>query len=79
MSKTLRFVTSKKNSISRKIFCAPERETQARMYRSEHHPEFNVVVDQNCNPNWLYIVLANGKIYHHFVGTMQEGNPWQIH
>jgi hypothetical protein len=69
----------KQNSVAKKIFCTADREFIARRYRSEHHPDFNVIVDHNCNPNWLYIVLENGKIYHHFVGNMTEDKPCQIH
>jgi hypothetical protein len=72
-------MAKKPNSVAKKIFCHPYREASARMYRTEHHPDFNVIVDSNCNPNWLYIVLANGKIYHHFVGTMSEDKACQIH
>jgi hypothetical protein len=72
-------VNKKPNSIAKKIFCHPSRETQARHYRTDNHPDFNVIIDDNANPNWLYIVMANGKVYHHFVGIMSEGNPCQIH
>lgn len=72
-------MSKKPNSIAKKIYCHPMRELQARHYRTANHPSFNVIIDENVNPNWLYIVLESGKIYQHFVGIMSEGNPCQIH
>lgn len=67
------------NSIVKKIYCHPDHEAAARIFRSQHHPDFNVVVDKNCNTHWLYIVLENGKIYHHYLGATPEGKTCQIH
>lgn len=69
----------KANSVAKKIFFHPYREGSARKYRAENHPMFELVSDENASTDWLYIVLASGRIYHHYVGTMSEDKACLMH